>query len=207
MSKATHAAGGANWLTTTDHKHIALQFLWWTCGAFLLGAIYAIVLRLRVTSGLVDPELYRQMLTQHGDPDGLPVPGARPSPRCWATTCCPCSWAPASSRLPWLTRLSLRLQMAGTVLLVLSIMFGAVGTGWTFVTPMSLAAPGAFWLLALALVCVAGGWLATGLNFIVTVHHGRRPGPGLLPDAHLQLVAVPDGLRAGRRRHAVRRAR
>ena len=43
-------------------------------------------------------------------------------------------------RLPWLTRLSLRLQMAGTVLLVLSIMFGAVGAGWTFVTPMSLAA-------------------------------------------------------------------
>ena len=30
MSKATQAPGGSGWLTTTDHKRIALQFLWWT---------------------------------------------------------------------------------------------------------------------------------------------------------------------------------
>ncbi|MBK6733332.1 MAG: cbb3-type cytochrome c oxidase subunit I [bacterium] len=177
MSKATHAASGANWLTTTDHKRIALQFLWWTCGAFLLGAIYAIILRLRVTSGLVDPGLYRQMLTQHGILMVFLflVPAI---PSVLGNYLLPMQLGVGELRLPWLTRLSLRLQMAGTVLLVLSIMFGAVGAGWTFVTPMSLAAPGAFWLLALALVCVAGGWLATGLNFIVTVHHGRRPGLG-----------------------------
>ena len=128
MSKATHAAGGANWLTTTDHKRIALQFLWWTCGAFLLGAIYAIILRLRVTSGLVDPELYRQMLTQHGILMVFLflVPAI---PSVLGNYLLPMQLGAGELRLPWLTRLSLRLQMAGTVLLVLSIMFGAVGAG------------------------------------------------------------------------------
>ena len=177
MSKATHARSGATWLTTTDHKHIAVQFLWWTCAAFLLGAIYAIVLRMRVTSGLVEPELYRRMLTQHGVLMVFLflVPAI---PSVLGNFLLPLQLGATEFRLPWLTRLSLRLQMAGTVVLVLSLMFGAVGTGWTFVTPVSLRADGAFGLLALALVCVAGGWLATGLNFIVTVHHGRRPGLG-----------------------------
>jgi cytochrome c oxidase subunit 1 len=177
MSKASHAAGGANWLATTDHKRIALQFLWWTCGAFLLGAIYAIILRLRVTSGLVEPALYRQMLTQHGILMVFLflVPAI---PSVLGNFLLPLQLGAGEFRLPWLTRLSLRLQMAGTVLLVVSIMLGAVGAGWSFVTPQSLQAPGAFNLLALALVCVAGGWLATGVNFIVTVHHGRRPGLG-----------------------------
>ena len=117
MSKATHAAGGANWLTTTDHKRIALQFLWWTCGAFLLGAIYAIILRLRVTSGLVDPELYRQMLTQHGILMVFLflVPAI---PSVLGNYLLPMQLGVGELRLPWLTRLSLRLQMAGTVLLV-----------------------------------------------------------------------------------------
>lgn len=177
MSKATHAAAGAGWLTTTDHKRIALQFLWWTMGTFLLGAIYAITLRLRVTSGLVDPQLYRQMLTQHGVLMVFLflVPAI---PTVLGNYLLPLQLGVTELRLPWLTRLSLRLQMAGTVLLIGSIMFGAVGAGWTFVTPVSLKDTGAFGLLALALVCVAGGWLATGLNFIVTVHHSRRPGLG-----------------------------
>lgn len=177
MIQATQTAGGPNWLATTDHKRIALQFLWWTMGAFLLGAIYAVTLRLRVTSGLVDPHLYRQMLTQHGVLMVFLflVPAI---PAVLGHYLLPLQLGAREFRLPWLTRLALRLQMAGTVLLVLSIMFGAVGTGWTFVTPASLKAPGAFGLLAVALACVAGGWLATGLNFIVTVHHGRRPGLG-----------------------------
>lgn len=177
MSKATHAAGGAGWLTTTDHKRIALQFLWWTCGAFLLGAIYAVILRMRVSSGLVEPELYRQMLTQHGILMVFLflVPAI---PSVLGNYLLPLQLGAGEMRLPWLTRLSLRLQMAGTVLLVLSIMFGAVGAGWTFTTPQSLQSPGAFSLMAVALACVAAGWLATGVNFIVTVHHGRRPGLG-----------------------------
>lgn len=177
MSKATDATGGAGWLTTTDHKRLALQFLWWTMGAFLLGAIYAITLRLRVTSGLVDPLLYRQMLTQHGVLMVFLflVPAI---PAVLGNYLLPLQLGVTELRLPWLTRLSLRLQMAGTVLLIGSILFGAVGAGWTFVTPVSLADPGVFGLLALALVCVAGGWLATGLNFIVTVHHSRKPGLG-----------------------------
>ena len=177
MSTANHAARRANWLMTTDHKRIALQFLWWTMGAFLLGATYAVILRMRVTSGLVEPHLYRQMLTQHGVLMVFLflVPAI---PSILGNYLLPLQLGAGEMRLPWLTRLSLRLQIAGTVLMVLSIFFGGLGTGWTFLTPMSLRASGAFSLLALGLVCVAGGWLATGLNFIVTVHHGRRPGLG-----------------------------
>lgn len=177
MSTANHAARRDSWLVTTDHKRIALQFLWWTIGAFLLGATYAVILRLRVTSGLVEPHLYRQMLTQHGVLMVFLflVPAI---PSVLGNYLLPLQLGAGEMRLPALTRLSLRLQMAGTVLMVLSIFFGSPGTGWTFLTPMSLKASGAFSLLALGLVCVAVGWLATGLNFIVTVHHGRRPGMG-----------------------------
>lgn len=177
MSTSTRTASGAGWLTTTDHKQVGLQFLWWTLGAFLLGAIYAVVLRLRVTSGLVEPALYRQMLTQHGILMVFLflVPAI---PTVLGHYLLPLQLGAGEMKLPWLSRLALRLQMAGTVLLVLSIVFGAVGAGWTFVTPMSLTAPGSFTLLTAALVCVAAAWLCTGLNIIVTVHHGRRPGLG-----------------------------
>jgi cytochrome c oxidase subunit 1 len=177
MSSPVNKAAGANWLTTTDHKQVALQFLWWTLGAFLLGAIYAVILRMRVTSALVDPALYRQMLTQHGILMVFLflIPAI---PSVLGNYMLPLQLGAGEFRLPWLTRLSLRLQILGTLALVLSISIKPVGAGWTFITPASLTGPGSFALLTTALALLAGSWLASGVNVIVTVHHGRRPGMG-----------------------------
>nr|MEE4267198.1 cbb3-type cytochrome c oxidase subunit I [Candidatus Krumholzibacteria bacterium] len=55
---------------------------------------------------------------------------------------------------------------------------GPVDMGWTFITPFTLSSGGAFALLAFGLAFMALSWAATGINFIVTVHHKRAPGMG-----------------------------
>ncbi|MFN2370461.1 MAG: hypothetical protein ABR506_04815, partial [Candidatus Krumholzibacteriia bacterium] len=55
------APGG--WLGTRDHKRIAVLFLGWSLGVFLLGVIYAVLMKLRAQSGIIDTHTYHQMLT------------------------------------------------------------------------------------------------------------------------------------------------
>jgi cytochrome c oxidase subunit I len=79
---------------------------------------------------------------------------------------------------PTLTRCSFRWYAAGSILVLVSLATCAVGTGWTFTTPYSLVDGGAFGVMALGLFLVAASWAATGINFIVTVHHKRVQGMG-----------------------------
>ena len=59
-------AGPGAWLGTRDHKRIAVLFLGWSLGVFVLGLLYAIIMKLRAQSGIIDTHAYHQMLTQHG---------------------------------------------------------------------------------------------------------------------------------------------
>ncbi len=66
----------------------------------------------------------------------------------------------------------------GIVFLLASLATCPVGAGWTFTTPYSLIDAGAFTLLALGMMFMALSWVATGINFIVTVHQKRTDGMG-----------------------------
>jgi cytochrome c oxidase subunit 1 len=171
------ANNGGTWLTTSDHKRVGLQFLYWTLGAFLLGSLYSVILKLRVGSGLVEPALYRQMLTQHGllMVFLFLVPAI---PSVLGHYLLPLQLGARGMALPSFTKWSLRLHIIGTVLFVLSVMLGAVDARWTFVTPASLAGEGAFGLMAVALAALGLSWFSTGVNFIVTVHRERAAGMG-----------------------------
>ena len=80
--------------------------------------------------------------------------------------------------LPGLARWSLSFYAAGFVLVLLSIVFGPIATGWTMASLLSATDPGAFGLVALGLFCLAVSWFMIGVNIIVTVHDRRAPGMG-----------------------------
>jgi len=61
--------GIKSWLLTTDHKRIALLYLGAVTFFFLIGGIFATMIRIHLlTPGgyLVSPETYNKLFTMHG---------------------------------------------------------------------------------------------------------------------------------------------
>ncbi len=57
------------WLTTTDHKKIGAMYITTAFGFFLVGGIFALLIRTELAVPgvqLVDPETYNQLFTIHG---------------------------------------------------------------------------------------------------------------------------------------------
>jgi len=169
--------GFRGWFDTRDHKRIGMLFLCWTLGVFLLGALFAVIMKLRASSGLVDTPTYHKMLTQHGllMVFFFVVPAI---PSILGYFLLPLQLGAANLAVPRLSLCSLRIYAVGTLLFVMSIAVGAVSTGWTFMTPFALGGDGAFALLAVGLFFVALSWFMTGLNFIITVHYRRAEAMG-----------------------------
>jgi len=80
--------------------------------------------------------------------------------------------------LPTLSRCSLRFYVIGLVLVLVSVAIGPVSTGWTLDAGLFVTDPGAAVVLGVGLFFLAMGWFLTGVNFLVTVHHGRVRGMG-----------------------------
>src|SRR3954467_8009905 len=61
--------GWLAWLTTTDHKKIAILYLFATFLFFCLGGVEALIMRLQLAqpdNTLVTPETYNGLVTMHG---------------------------------------------------------------------------------------------------------------------------------------------
>src|SRR5260370_178190 len=61
--------GIRSWLLTTDHKRIALLYLASVTFFFMLGGIFAFIIRLNLLTpqgNLVSPETYNKLFTMHG---------------------------------------------------------------------------------------------------------------------------------------------
>src|SRR5580704_19544849 len=61
--------GIRSWLLTTDHKRIALLYLASVTFFFMLGGIFAFIIRLNLLTprgALVTPETYNKLFTMHG---------------------------------------------------------------------------------------------------------------------------------------------
>ena len=58
-----------SWLLTTDHKRIAILYLWGVTLFFFLGGAFAVVFRLELMTpeaDLVESETYNKLFTLHG---------------------------------------------------------------------------------------------------------------------------------------------
>jgi len=170
--------GVGKWFSSTDHKRISLMFLAWTAGAFLVAMIQGILPLVKALGGPgLDTRLILETLTYQRQLQvfGWLVPAV---PAVLGYFLMPLQLGARDMVFPGLSRFSLRFYVVGLLLMLVSLMVCPVGTGWTLDTHVSLLEPGALGILLLGLFFMSLSWFLTGVNFLVTVHHGRREAMG-----------------------------
>jgi len=196
-----------SWMTTVDHKRIGIMYLVGTLGAFMLGGIFALLVRLVLLTpdhklfGLqVTAEGYNRLFTLHGAimvflfiiPS---IPGSL------TNFVLPLMLGAKDVAFPRLNLASFYLWVTGALLAVGSMVFGAIDTGWTFYTPYSTTTQGGVVMMTMAVFVLGFSSIFTGLNFIATVHKLRAPGMGwfdmplfvwgMYSTAVIQVLATP----------------
>jgi cytochrome c oxidase subunit 1 len=202
----TYTRGFLSWALTLDHKRIGLMYLVAVLGSFLVGGIFALLVRTELlTPGAtipgVDAELYNQFFTLHGAimvflviiPS---IPGAL------GNFVLPIMLGAKDVAFPRLNLGSFYLWIIGAILAVVSLVYGGFDTGWTFYTPYSTTTSTGGVIPVVTGVFILGfSSIFTGLNFVVTIHKLRPPGMtwfrmplllwALYATALIQVLATP----------------
>ncbi|WP_437576007.1 cytochrome c oxidase subunit I [Sorangium sp. So ce887] len=174
-------SGIMSWLTTVDHKRIGLMYLASTFIAFLMGGVFALILRLELLTPkatIISANAYNQMFTLHGAVMTFlfiipSIPGAL------GNFLLPIMIGAKDVAFPKLNLLSLYLYWIGALFTLSSLVTGGIDTGWTFYVPYSSTVTTTSVLSVTFGVFILGfSSVLTGLNFIVTMHKLRAPGMG-----------------------------
>ncbi len=169
----------SSWLLTFDHKRIGVMYLIAVTGFFLVGALFAALVRLELTTpagDLMSADMYNKAFTMHGVVMVFFV--LIPSvPATLGNFLIPLMIGARDVAFPRLNLLSWYLFMMGGLLAISAALTGGVDTGWTFYTPYSSTYANGSVLFAGMGAFVAGfSSILTGLNFVVTIHTMRAPG-------------------------------
>ena len=175
-----HQKGLWSWLTTVDHKRIGIMYMIVVLAFFLLGGIFALLIRMELfTAGptiMKDSHLYNKIMTFHGAIMVFMViiPGI---PSIFGNFFIPIMLGAKDVAFPRLNLATWYIFMAGAIIALCSLFFGGADTGWTFYTPYSISKPeSGVIFLVLGAFTMGMSSILTGLNFIVTVHKLRAPG-------------------------------
>ncbi|BBM89940.1 hypothetical protein COTS27_01658 [Spirochaetota bacterium] len=167
-----------SWLTTVDHKRIGLIYMVLVAASFIAGGIFAFLVRLELLAPsqvLLTASQYNKVFTMHGII--MVFLFIIPSiPAMLGNFILPLQLGAKDVAFPRLNLLSVYLYVIGGGLAVISMVVGAVDTGWTFYTPYSSSTDGAIIMMGSGLLIAGFSSILTGLNFIVTVHKLRAPG-------------------------------
>lgn len=166
-------------LTTVDHKKIAILYLIAGGLFFVAGGIEAMFIRIQLAvpnNDFVSAGVYNQILTMHGTT--MIFLAAMPLLFAFMNAVVPIQIGARDVAFPFLNSLGFWLFFFGGVFLNLSwFMGGAPDAGWTSYASLSLYSPGHgidFYVLGLQ---VSGlGTLIAGINFLVTIINMRAPG-------------------------------
>jgi cytochrome c oxidase subunit 1 len=203
-----HTQGILSWALTLDHKRIGVMYLVAVLSSFLLGGIFAILVRTelfhRAANDIITADQYNQMFTLHGAIMTFLViiPGI---PAALGNFVLPIMLGAKDLAFPRINLASFYLWILGAVLAVLAIAMGSVDTGWTFYTPYSIdeshATFGGVIPVLMGVFVLGFSSIFTGLNFIVTIHKMRPPGMtwfrlplflwALYATAVIQILATP----------------
>lgn len=208
-----HAASGTNylneksglwsWLTTLDHKRIGLLYMIAVMIFFLLGGIFAMLIRAELFNtgkDLFTAGQYNQVMTLHGAIMVFMViiPGI---PAFLGNFVLPLHIGAKDVAFPRLNLLSWYCLIVGACIAFYSLLHNGVDTGWTFYTPYSIQTSNGTTFVVLGAFVMGFSSILTGLNFIVTVHTLRAPGMsfwrmplfvwGLYSTAVIQVLATP----------------
>ena len=168
-----------SWLTTTDHKRIAILFAITITIFFFMGGAAITAVRLELftpNGGLLSSDTYNKLFSFHGII--MVWFFLLPSiPNTMGNFLLPLMIGAPDLAFPRLNLFSWYLTVAAGAVTVYALVAGGVDTGWTFYTPYSTMFSNSHVLAAAAGVFMVGfSSIATGVNFIATIHMLRAPG-------------------------------
>jgi cytochrome c oxidase subunit I len=168
-----------SWLLTTDHKRIAILYMLSITVFFFLGGAAATLIRYNLIEpqgAIASAETYNRLFTMHGVVMVwfFLVPAV---PVTLGNFITPLMIGARDLAFPKLNLFSWYLFVAGGLVAVAALFAGGLDTGWTFYTPLTSDYTKGHVVAAVVGVFITGfSSIATGLNFIVTIHQLRAPG-------------------------------
>jgi cytochrome c oxidase subunit I len=171
--------GVKSWFLTGDHKRIAMMYVVSISLMFLLGGVFATLVRLELLTpagDLFQSDTYNKLFTMHGVVMifGFLVPSI---PVTLGNFLIPIMVGARDLAFPKINLASWYIYIIGMAFMLAAIISGGVDTGWTFYTPLSTQYLTTHVMFTAIGILIAGfSSIFTGLNFIVTVHRMRAPG-------------------------------
>ncbi|MBA2934411.1 cytochrome c oxidase subunit I [Sphingomonas sp. CGMCC 1.13654] len=168
-----------SWLLSTDHKRIAILYAASITVFFFIGGAAATMIRLELftpAGDLTTADEYNRLFTLHGVimvwffliPS---IPGTL------GNFLLPLMVGAKDVAFPRLNLMSWYLYVTAGLFTLAALLLGGVDTGWTFYTPLSTLYSNSYVLLAAFGIFVVGfSSIATGINFIATIHLLRTKG-------------------------------
>jgi cytochrome c oxidase subunit 1 len=175
---------------STDHKMIAMQYLFTGMAMALIGGYFAYAFRMQLAFpgasvpgyGVVSPAEYNSLVTNHGTIMifwvAMPVLIAA-----FGNYLIPLMLGCDDMVFPRINRLSYQIFLLSAIILIASffVQGGGFGGAWTAYPPLSASSQysltplgSTLWVVAVALEFVA--FLLGGINFITTAMNSRAPG-------------------------------
>ncbi len=168
-----------SWLATTDHKRIAILYALSITVFFFIGGAAVALVRLELVNpnGLfLTSDEYNRLFTMHGIIMVwfFLVPSI---PATMGNFLLPIMIGAEDMAFPRLNLLSWYLYVIGAAFTVYVLLSGGVDTGWTFYPPFSSNYSNSAVVAAATGVFVVGfSSIATGVNFLTTIHMLRTKG-------------------------------
>ncbi len=199
----TETRGWKSWLFTVDHKRIGVMYFWSLMAAFLLGGVFALLLRIELLTPrqtIVSAETYNRLFTLHGAVMTFLflVPSITAS---LGNFVLPMMLGAKDVAFPRLNLASYWVYVIGALFGLYAMVAGGIDTGWTFYTPYSTTTGGAVTAMVIGAFILGFSSIFTGINFIATIHKLRAPGMtwfkmplfvwGMYATAIIQVLATP----------------
>lgn len=168
-----------DYLTTVDHKKIAILYLLAGGLFFAIGGIEAMLIRIQLAvpeNDFVSAGLFNEIITMHGTT--MIFLAAMPLLFGYMNAVVPLQIGARDVAFPFLNALGFWLFLFGGIFLNLSwILGGAPDAGWTSYASLSLESAGhGINFYALGLQISGAGTLIAGINFVATIVNMRAPG-------------------------------
>ncbi|MCY8230850.1 cytochrome c oxidase subunit I [Priestia endophytica] len=168
-----------DYLTTVDHKKIAILYLVAGGFFFIVGGIEAMLIRIQLAvpeNTFVGADTYNELMTMHGTT--MIFLAAMPLIFALMNAVVPLQIGARDVAFPFLNALGFWLFLMGGIFLNLGwFLGGAPDAGWTSYASLSLHSPGhGIDFYTLGLQISGAGTLIGGINFLVTIINMRAPG-------------------------------
>ena len=167
------------YMTTVDHKKIAILYLIAGGFFFALGGIEAMLIRIQLAvpnNDFLSAGLFNEVITMHGTT--MIFLAAMPLLFAFMNATVPLQIGARDVAFPFLNSLGVWLFIFGGIFLNLSwFLGGAPDAGWTSYASLSIISPGhGIDFYAVGLQIAGAGTLISGINFVTTIITMRAPG-------------------------------